>query len=274
MECREFDNRAMPKVPARIRPALAVLAEALDYSAQTNSDRWEFAVEIDQLVALGLTRNDFRWLVRKQLVEHRREVTLELENGRVFAACGDLSFGDRTCFVLTEKARTMFRDERQANAGAIDSAVDDESRERTTTTGTPEEGGTPSGSNGEHAEALVTPRWDSAKRTLCVNGTLVKRFKWSAANQEAILAAFEEEGWPPRIDDPLSPQPEQDAKRRLSDTIKCLNRKQANPLLHFRGDGSGEGVVWERVDGHLDAMYAQLQFKPQTSISSMENHTL
>ena len=63
----------------------------------------------------------------------------------------------------------------------------------------------------------------------------------------AILAAFEEEGWPSRIDDPLPPQPEQDSKRRLSDTIKCLNRKQASPLIHFRGDGTGEGVVWDTI---------------------------
>ena len=79
---------------------------------------------------------------------------------------------------------------------------------------------------------------------------LVKQFKWTAENQEAILCVFEEEGWPARIDDPLPPQAEQDSKRRLSDTIKCLNRKQANPILHFRGDGTGEGIIWELVDLH------------------------
>ena len=34
----------------------------------------------------------------------------------------------------------------------------------------------------------------------------------------------------------------------LNDTIKCLNRKQKNALLHFRGDGTGEGVIWEVVE--------------------------
>jgi hypothetical protein len=63
-----------------------------------------------------------------------------------------------------------------------------------------------------------------------------------------VLCAFEEEGWPARIDDPLPPQQDQDSKRRLSDTIKCLNRKQSHHLIHFRGDGTGEGVVWERVE--------------------------
>ena len=84
---------------------------------------------------------------------------------------------------------------------------------------------------------------------LGINGTTVKRFRWTAANQETILAAFEEEGWPHRIDDPLPPQPDQDSKRRLSDTIKCLNRKQINQLIHFHGDGTGEGVIWELVEG-------------------------
>lgn len=48
-------------------------------------------------------------------------------------------------------------------------------------------------------------------------------------NQEMLLAAFQEEDRPCRIDDPLPPQPDQDARRRLSDTIKCLNRKQKIP---------------------------------------------
>ena len=49
-------------------------------------------------------------------------------------------------------------------------------------------------------------------------------------------------------DDPLPPHAEQDSNsRRLSDTIKCLNRKQMNELIHFRGDGTGEGVIWERL---------------------------
>ena len=85
-----------------------------------------------------------------------------------------------------------------------------------------------------------------------VNGKLVKHFKWPALNQETILAAFEEEGWPPRIDDPLPPLPEQDPKRRLHDTIKCINRNQKHHLIHFHGDGTGEGVIWEFVEDGAD----------------------
>jgi hypothetical protein len=66
-----------------------------------------------------------------------------------------------------------------------------------------------------------------------------------APNQELILGCFEEEGWPPRIDDPLPPHPELAAKRRLHATITTLNRHHKHRLLRFLGDGSGEGVRWE-----------------------------
>ena len=91
----------------------------------------------------------------------------------------------------------------------------------------------------------LTPHYDNQRHQLRLNGHLVKEFKAPAINQELVLAAFQEEGWPPRIDDPLPPAPEQDPKRRLHDTNKCLNRHHKHAAIHFRGDGTGEGVVWE-----------------------------
>jgi hypothetical protein len=73
----------------------------------------------------------------------------------------------------------------------------------------------------------------------------VKRFRQPAPSQETILATFEEEGWPPHIDDPLPPQPGQLPKQRLHETITNLNRHQQNRLLHFLGDGTGRGVCWQ-----------------------------
>src|SRR5262249_38260365 len=90
-----------------------------------------------------------------------------------------------------------------------------------------------------------TPSWDRDRRELRLAGALVKRVKAPAPNQEAILAAVEEEGWPPRIDDPISPQLGQDPKHRLHDTINALNRHQKSRLVGFLGDGSGQGVRWE-----------------------------
>ena len=78
-----------------------------------------------------------------------------------------------------------------------------------------------------------------------MGNTVVKRFRVPAANQEAILAVFEEEHWPARIDDPLPPHREQSPKRRLQETIKSLNRNQKKSMIRFLGDGSGQGVLWE-----------------------------
>lgn len=90
-----------------------------------------------------------------------------------------------------------------------------------------------------------TPSWDADRHELMIGNTIVKRFRWPAANQESVLSAFEEEGWPSKIDDPLSPNSDSDPKRRLADTIKCLNRNQTTRLIRFRGDGTGEGVLWD-----------------------------
>ena len=92
------------------------------------------------------------------------------------------------------------------------------------------------------------PHWDRDRQELRVGNVVVKQFKVPAPNQEMIIAAFEEEGWPPRIDDPLPPHPQQDSKRRLHDTINSLNRNQREELIRFLGDGSGQGIRWERTD--------------------------
>jgi hypothetical protein len=94
------------------------------------------------------------------------------------------------------------------------------------------------------SQQSAIPVWDGALRELHWRGRLVKRFNQRAPNQEMILAAFEEEGWPPHIDDPLPQVPGIDAKQRLHDAIKNLNRHQTHRLLRFSGDGTGEGVRW------------------------------
>jgi hypothetical protein len=93
----------------------------------------------------------------------------------------------------------------------------------------------------------LLPGWNSVLRELHFGARLVKRFHEPADNQETILAAFEEEGWPLRIDDPLSPTPAISAKRRLRDAIKNLNRHQIHRLIRFRGDGRGQGILWEAL---------------------------
>ena len=96
----------------------------------------------------------------------------------------------------------------------------------------------------ENSSALL-PSFDSTTRVLKYNGKVVKRYRWAAKNQEALLAAFEAAGWPQRLPNPFQDDDKVDAKTRLHDTIKCLNRQRVNNLIRFRGDGSGMGVKWE-----------------------------
>ncbi len=231
-------------VPARILAAFTPLLEAVEYAEQTASSFWDFAVEQRTLLALGLTLNDFRWLVRNGLVEHKREVTLETNDGRAFQPTGNLMFPDGTCFVLTPRGISLLRN------WSLESRTVSMTQHTPTASSQanqPYVVGVNFPSSVLEISEKKLPCWNPERRLLTFNGTIVKHFKWAAENQEAILSVFEEEGWPDRVDDPLTPSPEQDSKRRLSDTIKCLNRKQSNALIHFRGDGTGEGVVWERA---------------------------
>ena len=105
-----------------------------------------------------------------------------------------------------------------------------------------------SGTPGGSSAAQLVPRWDDLRRELVVHGQIVKRFRLPAPYQEAVLAAFEEEGWPPRVFDPLSPQGDQDPEATAArDHQYGLNRSRLARIIRFRGDGTGQGVLWEWV---------------------------
>jgi len=214
-----------------IRRGLWLLLQAHDYAHDLGCDVWDFAVEISNLLASGLTHSDLRWLVRRDCVEHGHETTLAGQRGRSFQCGGDLTFSDRTCFVLT-LAGTIF---------ARKALVEHE----------PSSPGEPDSPPSERMpwSTSTRPQWDATRQQLRLNGTLMKEFRRPSPNQETVLAAFEEEGWPPRIDDPLPPEPHIDPKRRLQDTIKSLNRSQKKQIVRFMGDGSGQGVRWELIRG-------------------------
>jgi hypothetical protein len=241
----------------RLSWTLAELLLARRYAEDACRSRWDFAVEIDLLRSMGANQNDFRFLSCMKYVEHAVEVTRSVEDGRRFRPCGELVFEDPHAFVLTdtgvEFARRLLADnpflhERTTvGFGATDTATQPDALNSNT------------GSESAVLEIVsaaasvqLTPTWDADRHEFRLGKALVKQFKWPAANQEVILAAFHEEDWTARIDDPLSPQPEQDSKRRLHDTIKCLNRKQVNNLIRFRGDGTGEGVIWELIEQRAD----------------------
>lgn len=200
-------------IPNHTWPAFQALLRAHELSTDACCDRWSFAVEIQTIIQI-VDRTDLRWLVKKGFFAHALEMTKAGDPERGFLENASLKFSKRSCFVLTEDGLTVARSLEQQAAEA----------------------------------QFPAPKWDGSRHELTVGDRLVKKFKLPSRNQETILAAFQEEGWPARIDDPLPPHPDIDPKRRLHDTIKGLNRNQKNRVIRFLGDGTGEAVTWELSD--------------------------
>ncbi len=222
------------RVLQRGRSALSLLWEAYQCAKELQRDVWDFAVEIGEFQRTGCTRSEVRWLVCKGLVAHAREIPPPDGQPRAFQPDGGLVFDKKTCFALTETGVPLAQ-----SVAVRPPLLGDLAR--------PARIGLPSG-----PIRRLTPKWDSDRQELRLGSLIVKQFKVPADNQEKILAAFEEEQWPVRIDDPLPPHNDQLPKRRLHDTINSLNRNQKHRLIRFIGDGRGEGVRWQLVQANSD----------------------
>jgi hypothetical protein len=232
-------SSANPRFTPPIHSALALLMDAATCAQDVGAELWQFSVEIAALLRSGLTTNECRWLVAKGLAKHACEMTTPDADRRVFQPCTNLALPKRTCFVITDRGITCATELLRSQPKRHTPEPQHSIAQLRHVSG-----------NGE--SHTVTPTWDSDRQQLRVGRVIVKEFKVPAANQEAILAAFQEEGWCPRIDDPLAPKLNQDSKRRLHDTINSLNRNQKNALIRFLGDGKGEGVRWGFVEPRTD----------------------
>lgn len=222
----------------RARRGLTQLFQAYRYSCDLDLSVWEFAIRIDELQTAGLLSSDFRWLICKGFVEHASEIAPANDDLRSFRRGPRLRFGRTSCFVLTiagvEFVTSMLQRARR------------DQRRRRRPPHCVVQGNGHSKRRSLPIPAAM-PKWDRDRQELRLGDVVIKQFKVPAVNQERILAAFEEEGWPVRVDDPLPPVMDQDPKARLHDTIVSLNRNQKRPLIRFYGDGSGQGVRWGTV---------------------------
>jgi hypothetical protein len=199
----------------KIRAGLRLLYEALMHAGNARRDAAEFALEIAGLRGAGLSDNDLRWLVSQRYVRHAEETTSIADATRTFRRRENLAFTDRTCFMLTQKGLIVAKHFAKSSGG-----------------------------HNEHVAGANLPQWIGELRELRFNGELVKRFRSPSPNQELIVKTFQEAGWPPRIDDPLSREATQDVKQRMRDAIKNLNRRQERRLVRFYADGTGQGIRW------------------------------
>ena len=208
--------------------ALTWLAENRRYAEDAQCSPWEFAVALEDLCRVGVFANDLRWLVAKQYAEHALETTRKSDTQRRFAKGRGLILRPNSCFVLTDDGRAW-----AGQAQEVGETDRDDPPVKTKRSST-------------RAHDALPPKWDSQRRELVYGDEVVKRFRVPANNQEVILSVFQEDGWPARIDDPLSHVPDIDPKRRLHAAIMALNRRQKSRCIRFRGDGTGTGICWER----------------------------
>jgi hypothetical protein len=220
--------RCGPGGAVKWQSGLSLLLEAAHYAEDCRKPKWHFAVDFADLHTSGLTINDLRWLCAKGYIEHAVEIgPLSSCDHREFLQGKTSTFKRRSCVVLTNLGITF--------ASQICHPSPPKPR-------------APSPA-GQVSDAVATrvPRWDPKGRMLWLGSTLIKRFTVPATNQELVLAAFDQHGWPSCIDDPLPPSPAINPKRRLHDTINRLNRGHQRRLVRFSGSGNGLAIRWARV---------------------------
>lgn len=220
-----------------MKSAFNLFRRTNDYANDVGQDIWQFAITINELHQLGLSDSDMRWLLCKGDLLHADEITKVGDSRRTFRALGIFTLTESTCFISAQRQCRTFESVSPLNCQiAKDSTRGIEGNPQVV------------GSSVTEAKKLI-PLWDDIRHELLLGEFVVKRFKHKSRNQESILATFQEDGWPYKVYDPLSPTKDCDPKRRLNDTIKGLNHHQENALIRFRGDGTGEAVVWELSSG-------------------------
>jgi hypothetical protein len=214
-------------ISSRFSEALLLLLQAYEYAQELQRPPRDFALEFEALRETGLNHNDCRWLVYQNVVQHAVDVEAPCDTDGSISTAPRVVLTSASCFLLTSHGLALAHavlDRRNPSPGPDVLPARELSP----------------------PSLAQAPRWDRDCRELWLGDALIKQFKVPAANQEIILQAFQEEGWPPCIDDPLPPQFSINPKRRLHDTLGALNRNQKHRFLRFRGNGAGN-FCWESV---------------------------
>jgi hypothetical protein len=111
------------------------------------------------------------------------------------------------------------------------------------------------GSAGPRGPGLPLPHWDGVRRQFWLGPRLLRQFRRPAPAQAAVLAAFQAGGWAAgHAPDPIPREPgdtEDEARHRLHETVKNLNRGLPPGTIRFRTDG-GTGLWWEYAPPPID----------------------
>lgn len=208
--------------------ALAVALHAYECAHDAGADPWQFALSVRELETAGLKLTDIRWLLLRNYASLAKEITAPSDVTRQFRPLPFTALARGAHLMLTDAGAAEF------------------SRRLTLRQSAPAEE-SPNEPRAVPESHPRRPHWDAGRRELLVGTTVVKRFRVPAPNQELILQAFEEDGWPFHIDDPLPPVTDIDSQQRLRATIKSLNRSQSVALIRFHANGGGQVIYWDMV---------------------------
>lgn len=218
-----MSRRGNPVSAGVLRDVIDHMRKARHYADDVGQGVLDFAVGIDELRRLGLAEIDLRWLCTKGFFRHLVETTTDSATKRTFSNAGSVYFGPRSCFTLTDSGLSFARSIMLRRAKSRVKTV----RQRDLS-----------------ARTTASPVWKADAQELWASGLLVKRVPPRATNQLTVLHCFDEDDWPPRIDDPLPPSESVDPVDRLHNTVKRLNGNQFERLVVFGSDGTGQGISW------------------------------
>lgn len=218
----EFDLLAEPAITSET--TLGVLRAAWDAARSCELDPWEFAVGIGEMWRAGVSETELRSLLARGLAEHANEVTQPKDGARRFQPVKSLALSESACFVITDEGRRLAA--RHSNGHARRKIASRSER------------------------ALLKPFWDAKRRELWLGDVLVKRFTRPAPLQELILAAFQEQGWPAVIDDPLPGKKDANQRLRRWQAAANLNRSQDPLRIRFTADARQQTISWQVLRQH------------------------
>jgi hypothetical protein len=237
-EARRCDAVLLGDAP--IARAMEMLWQAHRYAMHVGMNPWDFAIEINEFYRADVCNSELRWILSQGYADHASETSSGAEKRQFHGESSSMSLSETSCFIIA-KAGLAFVESWYA-AGPL--ATFNASMPRMLWP-------TPAGASNDAGERrsadLEKPAWDAFRRELWVGGRMVKQYRRPALNQQMILDAFQAARWPTHLVDPLPLRAAHCPKRRLHDAIKCLNRCQRIAAIRFSGDGSGRGVLWERV---------------------------
>jgi len=207
-----------------------LLLNARVLAERENRAIWDYALEIDDLLQVGLTHQHLRWLSAEGLTEFGVETGQSGRSPRRFRVLARpvISFPKRTCCVLTPCGLNFFRRLNGERNGLW-----------------PGLSGGPVTSRGSRTQSTMAdvPYWDGTKK-LYFRGTLLHEFKQPAPHEKAILQAFQEPGWPPYVTNPLLMVDPLDRGEKAANAVKKLNEHQAPQLLTFSVIDRGQKIGW------------------------------